>query len=586
MTEMILRIYRLAGRYRSRITLAFFAILIKGIAMNMPFFIICYVFTKIYEGDAGSSLVLTSLAAMLGSILVQIVFQHASDRLQSAAGFMLFADTRVELGEHLRKMPMGFFTEGNIGRISSVLSSDMSFVEEVSMSQIANMAGYAFSQMIMVIFLFFVDFRLGIVSVCVVALMSAAAHMVRDTISRNSRIRQDNIESLSSAVIDYTEGMGIIKTYNLLGERSKSLSDNFNKTFNGNIDFEKANFPASVSNGAIYAAGVLATRLTAAHLFFSGALDTPMFIAILLFMFQIYSPIRVYYDETTRLTVMNACLDRIESLLKGKELPDSGTRQISDKRPDPVVEFRNVTFSYGDNEVIHDVSFTADRNTVTALVGPSGSGKSTIANLLTRFWDVDSGSILLYGTDIRELPLETVYDQFSIVFQKVYLFKDTIYNNITIGRPDATREEVIEAARKAMCYDFIMALPDGFDTVVGEGGASLSGGEKQRISIARCILKDAPIVVLDEATASVDMDNEREIQLAISSLIKDKTLIVIAHRLNTIRNADNIIVIEDGRITESGDHDTLIDNNGTYRRFIDLRSSYRGWKSKSEEEDR
>ena len=577
MLEMIARIYRLAGRYRSRITLAFFTVLIKGIAMNMPYFIICHVFTKIHDGTADGSLVWISLAAMFASVLIQIIFQHASDRLQSAAGFMLFADTRLQLGSHLRKMPMGFFTEGNIGRISSVLSSDMSFVEEVSMSQIANMAGYAFSQLIMVIFMFFVDYRLGIISVIIVALMSLSAGLVRKTLHKHSRKRQDQIEALSGTVIDYTEGMGIIKTYNLLGERSGKISEAFRDTMKANIGFEKAVFPSAVRNGVIYAAGVSATLLTALYLFASGQLAAPMLIAVGLFIFQIYTPIRVFYDESTRLTVMNACLDRIESLMSGEELEDSGTARIPTESKAPAIEFRNVCFSYGDNEVLHDISFTAETNTATALVGPSGSGKSTVANLLARFWDVDSGSVLLYGNDIRDLPLETVYNQLSIVFQKVYLFRDTVYNNIVIGRPDADREEVIEAARKAMCYDFIMALPDGFDTVIGEGGASLSGGEKQRISIARCILKDAPIVVLDEATASVDLDNEREIQQAISSLIKDKTLLVIAHRLNTIRDADNIIVIEDGKIAEAGTHDRLMANNSTYRKFVDLRNTFRGW---------
>ncbi len=577
MIEMIARIYRLAGRYRSRITLAFFTVLIKGIAMNMPCFIICHVFMKIHEGSADSSLVWTCVIAMLASVLIQIIFQHASDRLQSAAGFMLFADARLKLGAHLRKMPMGFFTEGNIGRISSVLSSDMSFVEEVSMSQIANMAGYIFSQIIMVVFMFYVDYRLGITSVIVVVLMALSAGLARKTLHKHSRKRQDQIEALSGTVIDYTEGMGIIKTYNLLGERSREISDSFRDTMKANIGFEKAVFPSASRNGAIFALGVFATLLIALQLFISGQMAAPMLITVGLFIFQIYTPIRVFYDETTRLTVMNACLDRIESLMNGGELEDNGTSRLTEGIGSPAIEFRNVSFSYGDNEVLHDISFTAEKNTVTALVGPSGSGKSTVANLLARFWDVDSGSILLYGTDIRELPLETVYDQLSIVFQKVYLFRDTVYNNIVIGRPDASREEVIEAARKAMCYDFIMDLPDGFDTVIGEGGASLSGGEKQRISIARCILKNAPIVVLDEATASVDLDNEREIQQAISSLVKNKTLIVIAHRLNTIRDADNIIVIEDGRIAESGTHDGLMANNSMYRKFVDLRNTFRGW---------
>ena len=274
---------------------------------------------------------------------------------------------------------------------------------------------------------------------------------------------------------------------------------------------------------------------------------------------------------------MNACMDRIEAVLAQPELPDRGRESFPKVGSAPEVEFRNVTFAYGEKEVLHDVSFTLEKNRMLALVGPSGGGKSTVANLLSRFWDVKQGQILVRGSDIRDIPLSDLMDQISMVFQRVYLFQDTVYNNIAMGRTDATREEVYEAARKARCYDFIMELPDGFNTVIGEGGASLSGGERQRISIARCILKDAPIVILDEATASVDADNESYIQEAITQLCRGKTLLVIAHRLNTIRHADEILVIDQGRIVQAGDHDKLMAKEGIYRRFITARSNPTGW---------
>lgn len=577
MMRMIARIFKLSGRYKSRISLAFFTVFIKGVFMNMPLFLGYFIFTEFYYGTPDQQLAVISLIAMVVSILIQIIFQHASDRLQSAAGFMLFADLRLKLGEHLRRMPMGFFTEGNIGRISSVLASDMSFVEEVSMSQIANMANYAFSELTMVLFMFYIDLRLGALSVFVVILMILAGSLSMKTLHRHSRARQDQIEDLSSAVIDYTEGMNIIKTYNLLGEKSKELSGSFERTRRGNVAFEMANVPASISIGVIYSLGVLATFLGSMHLHLQGELTAPLLIACILFGFQLYSPIRVFYDEATRLTVMNACLDRIEALFDGDELCDDGAATLPENTSVPEIAFEHVSFSYGKNEVLHDISFSAAKNTVTALVGPSGSGKSTIANLIARFWDVKEGSVKLRGIDIRELPLETVYDQISMVFQKVYLFQDTVYNNIAIGRPEATEAEVMEAAKKAHCFDFIMKLENGFQTIIGEGGASLSGGEKQRIAIARCILKDAPIVILDEATASVDMDNEREIQKAISALVENKTLIVIAHRLHTIKDANNIIVINNGEIEAQGTHEQLMCCAGTYAKFVSLRNSSTGW---------
>ena len=274
---------------------------------------------------------------------------------------------------------------------------------------------------------------------------------------------------------------------------------------------------------------------------------------------------------------MESCLDRIEELFAVEELRDKGKKEINTYESEYVVEYKNVCFSYGKKEVLHDVSFGLKENSMTALVGKSGSGKSTIANLLVRFWDINSGTIYIGGIDIKELPLSVLMNQISMVFQNVYLFEDTIYNNILMGRSDATEQEVIEAAKKARCYDFVMELPNGFQTIIGEGGASLSGGEKQRISIARCILKDAPIVILDEATASVDTDNESYIQEAISELVKGKTLLVIAHRLNTIQTADQILVIDNGQIAQQGNHEELLKQPGIYQDFVNIRKSAAGW---------
>jgi len=274
---------------------------------------------------------------------------------------------------------------------------------------------------------------------------------------------------------------------------------------------------------------------------------------------------------------MNSCMDRIEEVFAQKELPDKGVHTIPENSSAPQVQFENVSFAYGEKNVLNNVSFSLERNRMLAMVGPSGGGKSTIASLLARFWDVKSGRILVKGQDVRDVPLSDLMNHISMVFQRVYLFQETIYNNIIMGRPEASREEVIEAAKKARCYDFITALPEGFETVVGEGGASLSGGEQQRISIARCILKDAPIVILDEATASVDADNESYIQQAISELCKGKTLLVIAHRLNTIRHADKILVISGGKVAEQGTHEELMNAGGIYRHFVTARENSRGW---------
>ena len=318
--------------------------------------------------------------------------------------------------------------------------------------------------------------------------------------------------------------------------------------------------------------------LTSVLLYLSGDISLTVFLGMVLFLLNLFIPLRVIYMDSEKLTIMDQALDRINEVMSVPELEDEGTQKVGSlSKAVPAVEFRNVRFAYDSRDTIRDITFKVSEGETVAIVGPSGSGKTTIASLIARFWDIDEGEILMGGKDIREIALSSLLEQISMVFQNVYLFKDTIYNNISMGRPAATKEEVYEAAKKARCYDFIMALPDGFDTVVGEGGASLSGGEKQRISIARCILKDSPIVILDEATASIDADNEAAIQQAISELCKGKTLIIIAHKLKTIQDADCIMVIDNGKIVERGNHAELMRIDGVYKRFVRIKNADTGW---------
>ncbi len=575
---MIKRILEVSGKYKGRIYGAMFLSFLKGMLMKTPAMLTFVIVSAFIDGSITKRICVYAAVALIVSVAVQALLQYCADRLQSAAGYMIFADMRMKLGEHLRRLPMGYFTEGNIGKISSVLSTDMVFIEENCMMTLADMMSYLFSQGIMIVFMFFFDWRLGISALAVTLLMILLGKGMKKSDLADSEKRQDAAEIQTQAVLDFTEGIGIIKTFNLLGSKSKELTNSFEHNCKVNLDFEMNNMPWKLGVHLVYAAGTVLALAVSSCLYLTGAMSLNNFIGMLLFLFDLFVPIKTFYDQEARLTVMSACMDRIEALFAEKELDDSGTQTIFDTSA-PEIEYRNVTFAYGEKDVLKDVSFKSDKGTMTALVGPSGGGKSTIASLLTRFWDVKSGEILLRGTDIRNIPLATLMDNISMVFQRVYLFQDTVYNNIALGRPDATREEVIEAAKKARCYDFIMELPDGFDTVIGEGGASLSGGQAQRLSIARCILKDSPIVILDEATASVDADNESYIQQAISELCKGKTLLVIAHRLNTIAHADNIIVIKDGEIAESGNHNSLMDLGGIYHSMVTKRAVGTGWRN-------
>lgn len=573
MFALISRMLRLSGRYKKRIQLAFVCAFVEQILSKMPIFFAFLVLAGFASGTMSGARCLAVGAILVCVVVLQAVVHYASDRLQSAAGYTIFADQRIALADHLRRLPMGYFTAGNIGKISSVLSSDMVFVEEVAMSTIANMMSYLLSAGVLMVFMFWLDWRLGLIALAVTLLANVVARRMNAVSLKEAAARQEQGERLTDAVLSFVEGIGVIKSYNLLGAQSAALTENFARSRDVNAAFERRMTPWTTGLSILYGAGIAAIFGLAVYLEQTGALSLAYLLGVLLFVFDLFGPLKALYGEATRLTVMDAALDRTCDVLVETELPDTGTAHLPETTAGDEIVFEDVSFSYdGKNDVLHDISFAMPPRTMTALVGPSGGGKSTIANLLARFWDVGTGCVKIRGVDIRDVPLAELMDQISMVFQRVYLFQDTIYNNIAMGRPDASEKEIIQAAKKARCYDFVTALPDGFQTIVGEGGATLSGGERQRIAIARCILKDAPIVILDEATASVDVDNERYIQEAISELVRGKTLLVIAHRLHTIRDADQILVVAGGRIAQRGDHASLSDQPGIYQDFVQKRS--------------
>lgn len=573
MLKILHRIINFTGKYKARIRASYITAFLKGLMMKAPL-VICFLCISYFmRGQMDTTKCVYLGIAALASVILEAVFEHISNVLQSAAGYMVFADMRLKLGDHLRKLPMGYFTEGNIGKISSVLSTDMVFIEENCMGVLSELVTFLISQSIMIVMMFVMDYRMGLLSLLVVGAFVVVGNLMLKSTMDHSLIKQEASESLTEEVLDFAEGIGIIKAYNMLGDKSKKLTDEFTRSCKESIDFEIDYTPWSRALYLAFGIGTALVLALSAYLYTSGTISAEYMVGLALFLFDAFVSIKSYYGQMARLTVTSASLDRIEEVFAAEELKDEGKKSVleaSDVSDKPEIEYANVGFGYTDKDVLTNVSFKIGQGEMTALVGPSGGGKSTIASLLARFWDVKSGKILVRGEDIRDISLGNLMDQISMVFQRVYLFQDTVYNNIAIGRPEATREEVEEAAKKARCYDFIMQLPEGFDTVIGEGGASLSGGEQQRISIARCILKDSPIVILDEATASVDADNERAIQEAISELCKNKTLLVIAHRLRTIRNADQILVVADGKIAERGDHTTLMAQDGMYAHMVSL----------------
>lgn len=578
MLRFMLRILKMSGKYKTSIVIAAFISFIKAILMKVPIIMTVIFLEAVYNKSLDNAFCISCLIILAIALVLQYIAQNAADRLQASSGYKICADYRLRLGEHLRKLPMGYFTEGNMGKISSVLSTDIVFIEESSMNVMADLINYLFASLVMVGFMFIFNIKVGITTlICSVIIYIYGTYMRKSSMA-DSYLRQEKSEELTESVLNFVSGIGIIKSYNMLDESSEKLSAVFDDSCKMSLKFE-ANFsPLAIGLKILYAFATCIVLLVATKVYMAGDISLVYYIGILLFIIDLFIPLRTFFEQILRLTVMESCLDRMEEIFEESELTDEALYTLNDTVENAKeLQFEAVHFAYDKKEVLHGITFDINKNTMTALAGPSGGGKSTIASLISRFWDVTSGRILIRGRDIRKVSLSELMSNISMVFQRVYLFQDTVYNNIAMGRPEASQEEVIAAAKKARCYEFISKLENGFDTVIGEGGATLSGGERQRISIARCILKDAPIVILDEATASIDADNERLIQEAISELCKGKTLMVIAHRLNTIKDADQILLVSEGHIAERGTHKELMDMNGIYRRFVELRLRDRGW---------
>ena len=576
MIKIVHRLLKICDRKNAlRIRLSYIFAFLKSFAQNAPIMAAVMLVRRMLEGRVSIELCCLMAGILISCFALSAVFQNIADRLQSSSGYKIFADKRVEFARHLRRLPMGYFSSGNIGKISSILSEDIVFIEENSMSVIADIIGGMFGQLFLTLFLFVLNPLLGILALVSLIICFLVSVPMNKSCMDNSRGRQESVEDLTGSVIEYAEGMAVSKSFGVTGESAAVLRNSFARSRDANLRFEKEFTPWNRTLELIYAVGTAAILSALVFLSQKQMIDTAGFIGVLLFLLNLYTPIKHLFQMTSRLTIMDVALSRLEDVFAQTPLEDNGSMIPSDEYVHEI-EFSNVCFSYENEEILHNISLSADKGQMIALVGESGSGKTTIANLLARFWDSKSGEIRLRDVNIKNMPMETLMSYLSMVFQKVYLFEDTVFNNIAMGKDNATLEEVVEAAKKARCYDFIMELPYGFETIIGEGGTSLSGGEAQRISIARCMLKDAPVIILDEATASVDADNEFYIREAMYELCLNKTVLVIAHRLNTIRDADKIIVLDNGSIIEEGTHDELMKKRGKYQHMYSLQNGMSG----------
>ena len=429
------------------------------------------------------------------------------------------------------------------------------------------------SMIILMLFIF--DWRIGLIAAAGVLIFFGVNSVMQNAGKKDSEQKVVCDTELVNQIMEYLQGISEVKSYNLLGKQAKRLNDANEACEKINTKMEMLFVPYHFLQSVITKITGAVIVACSAYFYINGTMSAVYAIGMTISAFMLYASLECAGNYSSLLHVVSVCVDKANAILELDTMDIDG-KEIQPENYD--IRLSNVSFSYDKRKIIDDISLSIPQKTTTAIVGPSGGGKSTLCNLIARFWDVDLGEVTLGGVNVKDYSMNSLMRNFSFVFQSVYLFADTIENNIKFGRQDASHEEVVEAAKKACCHDFISKLPNGYDTVIGEGGATLSGGEKQRISIARAIMKDAPIVILDEATANVDPENEKELMDAVAALTKEKTIIMIAHRLKTVRHADQIVVVDKGRIVQQGTHEQLMKQEGIYKRFVDARRQAVSWK--------
>ena len=570
MLKTIKRILDLCGSYKSRLIAGIVCSLIYSVCTACSIFAILNILLNIRE--LTNDHIRNSIWILLVSIVGKCIMKYLISIYMSANGYNVFCEKRMEIGDRMKRAPMGFFSEQNLGMINTALSSATTELENFSMVAVENMVGGIIQAVCVMIVLLFFNWKVALLSLIGLLLSSVTLKLIKIRTTKQAPRREASREIMVTKVLEYIRGISVIRSFGR--QPDDEIHQVLEETKNANITMEKQVMSVvNLYKGILEVFSGLIIGYSA-WLMLIGQLTFPIGVMFLVSSFMIYGQMETMGNGAFLLRVLDSSLNRMEKVMNIPVM-DEGAKKIEPANCD--IELKNVSFGYDSRPIIKKVSLKIPQGTFTAIVGYSGSGKTTLCNLITRFWDVDSGEVLFGGHNVKEYACDDLLSNISMVFQNVYLFHDTIANNIKFGKPDATREEVKIAAKKACCYDFIMKLPDGFDTIIGEGGSTLSGGERQRISIARAILKDAPVIILDEATSSVDPENEHELLKAIEELTKGKTLISIAHRMTTVRKADQIIVLSDGEIVQQGTHKELIAQEGVYKNFLTIRTQSVGW---------
>lgn len=535
-----------------------------------------YVVLKaLIENNSSVSVAGQAFGLMFASILGKIVTQYYSQLQRTHAGYFMVADKRIYIGNKLKLVPMGFFNRNSLGNITAIATTILSDVENTAPVVLVTTLGGFLNALVFSIVILLFDWRIGLIVLAGMLVFLGITALMEKKSRKDAPQRQVAQGLLVESVLETIQGMSVVKAFNLDSEKNKKVDKAIDKSCDKNMTLEKAMTPYIALQQTVLNLFSVLIMLAAIMLYLNGAMSLVNCLMMQIVSFIVYEHLKSAGSGTAMLRLTETSIDRANDI-DAVPIMDEGGRSITPTKHD--IEFEDVSFAYEKRLVLNNLSFKIPEKTMTAIVGPSGSGKTTLCNLIARFWDADTGKVFIGEHNVKEYTLNSLLANVSMVFQNVYLFADTIENNIKFGKPDATHEEVVTAAKKACCDDFISALPEGYNTIIGEGGASLSGGEKQRISIARAMLKDAPIVIFDEATANVDPENEERLQSAIETLTHNKTIIMIAHRLKTVRNADQILVLKDGEIVQKGVHNELIRQKGIYADFVSGRKSAIGWK--------
>ena len=541
----------------------------------LQFLSLMLVLDALIAGNRDYSTLWAALGIMLVSIAGRAVASYISTNQQTDAGYFMVADKRIHIGDRLRYIPMGYFNQNSLGNITAVVTTTLTDVENSATRSIVLVVGGFLNTLALLLMLLCAEWKIGLIALAGVFLYLLATEISQKKSSASGPARQRAQETLVEAVLEYIQGMSVVKAFGLEKDNRQAVQKSIDDSCKKALAVEYSVVPWMAVQQLVVRLFSVVIVVAAVLLFFRGEMDLSRCLLMLIVSFMIYKELESAGNISSMLQMLDASMDKANEIDETPIMDIDGA-EISTQ--DSSIVFDRVDFSYEKNKILDQVSLCIPSKTTTAVVGPSGGGKTTLCNLIARFWDVDGGSIAVGGRDVREYKLDSLMKNISMVLQNVYLFQDTIENNIKFGKPNASREEVVAAAKAACCHQFIQALPDGYDTVIGEGGGSLSGGEKQRISIARAMLKDAPIVILDEATASVDPENEAELQKAIKALTHDKTIVMIAHRLNTVRHADQILVLSGGRIVQRGTHEELKAEPGLYADFLNARKEAISWK--------